>query len=74
MQKKCTKYFFSPFVDKNEGGTISYKDEEVISIPLASKKDANKQFKISKDVGSIGSRIPMNQTVKISDFLSLICA
>lgn len=39
MQKKCTKYFFSPFVEKNEGVTILYKDEELISILLASKED-----------------------------------
>lgn len=36
---KCTKYFFTPFVEKNEGVTTSYKDEEVISILLASKDD-----------------------------------
>jgi len=38
-RKKCTKYFFSPFVERNEGVTVSYKDEEVISILLASKED-----------------------------------
>lgn len=37
--QKCRKYFFSPFVEKNEGVTTSYKDEEVISILLASKDD-----------------------------------
>lgn len=55
----------------NEGVTISYKDE-VDSILLISKKDVEtsiKQFQISKDLDSLGSRILMKQTVKILDFL-----
>lgn len=38
-KKKCTIFFFSPFVEKDEGITISYKDEEAIYILLASKED-----------------------------------
>lgn len=39
IMQKCRKYFFSPFVEKNEGVTTSYKDEEGNSILSASKDD-----------------------------------
>lgn len=54
IQKNCTKYFYSPFIDRNERVTIPYKGEDV-SILIASIVDAEtyiSSFK-PKDLGSL---------------------
>lgn len=46
MQEKCTKYFYSTFVERNKR-TIWCKGEEAVSILIASSEDVetyNKQF------------------------------